>query len=99
MLRFSRQIIEFLDVQISLENGRFKTELYTKDTDGYLYLHKSSNHPRKTKDAILYGLGVRLKRICATDEDYTVHRKELKDHLSKRGYNNNNFEKTTSKSW
>ena len=96
-LRFSRQTIEFLDVHISLENGRFKTDLYTKDTDGHLYLHKSSNHPRKTKDAIPYGLGLRLKRICSTDEDYTVRRKELKDYLSKRGYNNNDLEKQLEK--
>ena len=55
------------------------------------------NHPRTTKDAIPYGLGLRLNRICSTDENYTVRRKELKDHLSKRGYNNNYLEKQLEK--
>ena len=96
-LRYSKQTIEFLDVQISIENGHFKTDLFTKETDRHLYLHKSSNHPWKTKEAIPYGLGLRLKRICSTEESYKTRRNELKTHLTKRGYKNNELEKQLTK--
>ena len=96
-LRYSKQTIEFLDVQISIENGHFKTDLFTKQTDRHLYLHKSSNHPWKTKEAIPYGLGQRLKRTCSTEESYKTRRNELKTHLTKRGYKNNELEKQLTK--
>ena len=96
-LRYSKQTIEFLDVQISIENGHLKTDLFTKETDRHLYLHKSSNHPWKTKEAIPYGLGLRLKRICSTEESYKTRRNELKTHLTKRGYKNNELEKQLTK--
>ena len=57
------------------------TELYTKPTDKYLYLHSKSDHPDKTKKAIPYGLGIRLKRICSDIESYVKDRKTLKEHL------------------
>ncbi|KAK3106951.1 hypothetical protein FSP39_003763 [Pinctada imbricata] len=91
-LRYSTENIEFLDVKITTEKGYLKTDLYTKDTDGHLYLHKSSNHPRKTKDAIPYGLGLRLRRICSSESDYKKRRNELKQQLARRGYKNHELE-------
>ncbi|KAK3108921.1 hypothetical protein FSP39_018704 [Pinctada imbricata] len=91
-LRYSTENIEFLDVKITTEKGYLKTDLYTKDTDGHLYLHKSSNHPRKTKDAIPYGLGLRLRRICSSETDYKKRRNELKQQLARRGYKNHELE-------
>ena len=74
-----------MDVRTTLNNGRIKTELYTKDTDKHQYLHISSNHPRKVKKSIPYGLCIRLKTICPEEKDYESRKKEL------RGYKTNNI--------
>ena len=85
-LRYSTDSIEFLDVKVTLIDGFIKTDLFTKDTDKHQYLQVSSNHPRKVKEAIPYGLGLRLKRICSDPKDFQTRKVELKNHLKKRGY-------------
>ena len=82
----------FLDTKVKLINGVIVTELYTKPTDQHLYLHSNSDHPGKTKKAIPYGLGIRLKRICSDTESYVKHRKTLKEHLYRRGYKKSEVE-------
>ena len=62
-----------------------------KDTDKHQYLHISSNHPQKVKESIPYGLGMRLKRICSEVKDYESRKKDLTEHLRKRGYKTNNI--------
>ena len=34
----------------------------------------------------MYGLGLRIKRICEKEEDYRKHRQDLKIQLRRRGY-------------
>ena len=85
-LRYSSEKIEFLDVNVSLENNVIKTDLYCKDTDKHMYLEMDSCHPKNVKTAIPYGLGIRVKRICSEDTDYISRRSEIKMHLDKRGY-------------
>ena len=53
-LRYAQKMIEFLDVNVILENGRIKTDLYTKNTDKHQYLHATSCHPNSVKRAIPY---------------------------------------------
>jgi hypothetical protein len=92
-LRWSRQSIEFLDTLVKINNGRVYTDLYTKPTDKHLYLRADSCHPPHTKNAITYGLGLRLRRICDKDEDYHKHRQDLKLQLRKRGYSSKHIKK------
>ena len=86
-LKSSRHNIDFLDVNVWLQNGKLQTSVYEKPTDRHMYLHKSSNHPQSTKNAIPYGLGIRAKRICSTSESYEENRKKIVDNLVKRGHN------------
>ena len=44
--------INFLDVTVSLENGKIETDLYVKPTDIHLHLHSSSCHPYHWKNGI-----------------------------------------------
>ena len=62
-----------------------------------MYLHVTSSHPNSVKTAIPYGLGIRAKRICSEDEDYSVRRTEIKTQLRKRGYTNDMVEKQLKK--
>ena len=91
-LEYSQDGTTFLDTKVKLINGVIVTELYTKPTDQHLYLHSKSDHPDKTKKAIPYGLGIRLKRICSDTESYVKHRKTLKEHLYRRGYKKSEVE-------
>ena len=60
-----------------------------------MYLNKNSNHPESTKKAIPFGLGLRARRICSTEENYQIQRKKIKSNLRKRGYLYNDIEKRT----
>ena len=86
-LRSNSRKIEFLDTLVKIDDQRFvTTDLYTKPTDKHMYVNFKSDHPYSVKKAIPYGLGVRLKRICSKEEDYSSHRQQLKKKLRKRGY-------------
>ena len=96
-LRFSEAKIDFLDVTISIENGFLTTDLYAKPTDKHMYLNRNSSHPETTKSAIPYGLGIRAKRICSSNDRYKSRRTEIKRHLVKRGYGDGEVEHQLSR--
>ena len=74
-----------------------ETDLYTKPTDQHLYLHSKSDHPSSMKQAISYGLAIRLRRICSDDKSYGGNTKVLKEQLYKRGYKKSEVEKQLKK--
>ena len=86
-MRLSFTSIPFLDVNFSLHNGKIVTDLYTKPADKPQYLLHSSCHPIHTKRAIPFSLALRLRRICSTNETFTLRTNELIDYPYKRGYN------------
>ena len=80
--------ISFLDVKVSLSQfGMVETDLYTKPTDKHQYLLQSSCHPLHTKRAIPFSLALRLRRICSSDESFTLRANELIQYLNDCGYN------------
>ena len=91
-LRISKKQLEFLDVHTSFVNNVVTTDLFSKPTDKHMYLYMCSSRPASTKKAIPYGLGVRIKRICSSNDNYLRHHKYLKSHLQDRGYNTNFIE-------
>lgn len=82
----------FLDLFVNIENGELNTDFYTKLTDKHQYLHVSSKHSNSVKNAIPYWLGINIKRICSTEENYKIKREEIKSHLLKQGYNKSSTE-------
>ena len=58
--------VAFLDLNVSLENRSITitTDLHTKSTDCYQYLHCSSSHPHHIKNSIIYSQTLRLSNIC-----------------------------------
>ena len=59
----SLAIASFLDVNLSIINGKIITDLYTKATEIHRYLLHSSCHPTHTKRAIPLSLALRFRRI------------------------------------
>ena len=69
---FSYTKIECLDLEISVEDGRLKTNLYIKPTDKHLYLEFDSNHPSHCKESIPYSQALKVVERCATPSDTEV---------------------------
>ena len=96
-LKWSTSKIEFLDVLVETQGNHLQTSIYNKPTDKHLYLHAKSDHPETTKKAIAYGLGIRARRICSTEETYQEARQAIQKQLVKRGYNPIPIEKSLTK--
>ena len=96
-LTSSQKEIPFLDVLITKDQQNIRTSIYQKDTDRHMYVHKGSDHPVLTKKAIPYGLGIRAKRICSTEEAYSENRWRITQHLRNRGYKRSEITKSLSK--
>ena len=62
-----------------------------------MYLNRTSSHPESTKKSIPFGLGLRARRICSTEENYQIQRNKIKHNLMKRGYSDNDTEKELRK--
>ena len=65
---WSRERVNYLDVQVINNRGKIDTDLYTKPTDKHQYLFSTSCHPRGCKQSIPYAQTLRLRQICSTDE-------------------------------
>ncbi|GFR92965.1 hypothetical protein ElyMa_004366300 [Elysia marginata] len=89
--------IPFLDVMISLKDGRLETDLYSKPTDTFNYLHWGSCHPHDTKRSIPYSLAFRLVRTCSTEEALNTRFAQLSSHLQKRGFPHKQIELAINK--
>jgi hypothetical protein len=78
--------LKFLDLLISLSNGELTTTVYSKPTDGHLYLNSDSCHPRTTKLAVQHGTALRLKRICSSETEFNEKSKDYKAYLVSCGH-------------
>ena len=78
--------LSFLDVKVSINNGRISTDLYVQPTDAHQYLLSSSCHTKHTKTSITYSLALRLRRICSNDHSFNKRKDELTNYLTNRGY-------------
>ena len=87
----------FLDLLVQIEDGKLTTTVYSKPTDGHLYLNNASCHPKNTKRAVQYGTALRLRRICSSDSEYEQKSKEYKAFLASCGHNPNEIVETFDK--
>ena len=78
--------IPFIDVMVTLLGNFLHTDLYSKPTDTFNYLHWSSCHPQYTKLSIPYSLVFRLVKICSPDAALTRRITDLNHHLKRRNF-------------
>ena len=75
---FSETKVDFLDLEISKQNGKLQTNLYIKPTNLQLYLDYFSNHPEHCKVGLVYSQALRIIERCSKEDDRDLH---LTNHL------------------
>ena len=79
----------FLDLKISVNDGKIRTDLYRKDTDKPRALLPTSAHPNHIPSNIVYSMAFRLLRICDNEQLFEERLLELKNNfLIPRNYSN-----------
>ena len=79
---------QFLDMKISIENGKISTDLFRKETTKPKALLPSSAHPGHITTNIVYSMAFRLLRICSSELKFEERLTELKNEfLVPRNYN------------
>ena len=84
---YSKETINFLDVNIRLVEGELMTDLFVKPTDTHQFLDPSSSHPYHCKKGIPYSQALRLNRICSDNESFDKRCSDLEGWFMERGYN------------
>ena len=92
-IKSSDHSIEFLDVLVFVENGKLETTVYSKPTDGHVYLHPKSNHPRHQINAIPKSQALRLRKIISKETDYQIASVTYSQYFIDRGYSRSLVEK------
>ena len=85
---YSKKNIEFLDLDIRIENGRIETNLFVKPTNLQLFLDYHSNHPQHCKEGIVFSQAIRLIERCSKPEDLKTNLKKLEEKLLDRNFPN-----------
>ena len=87
-MNWSIQIVflHVLDLTLHLRDGFIVTDIYSKPTDSHLYLPFSSSHPSHCKRAIPFGVALRIKRNCSTDDFLQTRCEEYKGYLRFQNY-------------
>ena len=84
---YDNKTVAFLDMSISIDQGKIVTDLHKKDTARVQYLLPSSCHPGHVTKNIPFSLGYRLLRICSDHTRFLTRLEELKSDLLSRSYN------------
>lgn len=83
---FDKEKISFLDIMISIDGNRLKTDLYKKPTDRNTILHGKSYHPTSLKKNLPISQFNRIRRICSSDQDYAQQCTAMSERFREREY-------------
>ena len=85
-LVYSEESLNMLDLTLHLQNGYIVTDIYSKPTDSHLYFPFTSSHPYHCKNAIPYGVALRVKRNCSTAEFTEKPYSKYKAYFKQQNY-------------
>ena len=83
---WSKEEINFLDVNVRLRNRQLETDLHIKPTDTHQFLDSTSCHPYHCKKSIPYSQALRYNRICSDNKKFDQCCNNLEEWLMKRSY-------------
>ena len=83
-LKFTMEIegnsISFLHLKIHIQNNHFETIVYNKSADSHLHL-EASCHKKSSKNSIIKGVALSLRKIYSTIEDFKINSSESLTYL------------------
>ena len=83
-IKFAMQIadengLEFLDLKLKMnENNKITIDVFSKPTNRFTYVMPSTCYPSNNINNVPRGIALRLKRICDSDEKFTVRTMSIK---------------------
>ena len=80
--------LDFLDLNLKFNNNTCKIEVdvYAKETNSFTYVMPSTCYPNKNINNVPYGVALRLRRICDTEEKFDTRSNEYSNYLIARDY-------------
>ena len=79
----------YLDIRVTIEQGKIYTDIFAKATDTFNYLPFNSAHPRHVMRNIPYCLARRIRGIVSKEDLIPIRMKELKGRLIAKKYPKN----------
>ena len=74
--------LEFLDLKLKInENIKKAVYVFSKATNSFIYVMPSTCYPSNNINNIPRGIASRVKRVCDSDQKFTVRRNEYKNYL------------------
>ena len=83
---YSMSHVYFLDTKVKFNAHTLATELYSKPSASFQYLHRTSFHPPHTFRSILKSQFIQIQRICTDINDYWNHSQQFITFLKSRGF-------------
>jgi hypothetical protein len=78
--------IYFMDLTITIIDGRLETTLFEKAENLYLYIPPHSSHPRGVFMGLIYGQVLRIRHLCSKSIDADNKINEFLSRLMARGH-------------
>ena len=78
--------VNFMDLTISIEDGRAITTLYEKKRNLYLYIPPHSSHPKGVLTGLVFGQILRVRRLCSNKADADAKIQQFFSRLLARGH-------------
>jgi hypothetical protein len=78
--------VDFMDLSITLHEGRITTSLYEKPMNLHLYIPPHSAHPPGLLPGVVYGTLFRIHTLCSDEDDKEARTKTFFRRLRARGY-------------
>ena len=78
--------VDFMDLTITLSQGRAFMSLYEKPNNLHLYIPPNSSHPPGLLTGMVYGMVHRITTLCSSPSDRERRIKDCFRHLRARGY-------------
>ena len=72
-----RNTINFLDLNVKLNNDELTTSVSIKPTYRHQYLYYMSSHPEHIEQSIVYSQTLRASRLCSFKEDFVDHSEKI----------------------
>ena len=79
--------VNFMDMTITIVDGKLETTLYEKEQNLYLYIPPHSSHPKGVFSGLIFGQVLRIRRLCTKRADANMNISQFFDRLVARGHN------------